>query len=129
MWTSLKICSHCVAVAHCLDCTKDIIAWFTSHSKKLNLTKLSTNNVTKSVGKKPSQNRYSQRKATKPPILSCTLHSSFTSPPATTIDAPFLIHRVLHYLVCHLVINNSLFIQVGGVILILLGALRCQLLC
>ena len=88
MWTSLKICSHCVAVAHCLDRAKDFIMWFTSHSKKLNLTKLSTSNVTQNVGKKPSQNRYSQRKA-KPPILSRTLHSSFTSPPATTVDAPF----------------------------------------
>ena len=35
-------CSHCVAVAHCLDRAKDFITWFTSHSKKLNFTKLST---------------------------------------------------------------------------------------
>lgn len=76
-----------VAVVHCLDHTKDFIEWFTSHSKKLNLTKLSTSNVTHNVGKKPSQNRYSQRKA-KPPILSRTLHSSFTSPQAT-ISPPF----------------------------------------
>ena len=69
MSTSLKIYSHCVVVAHCLDCTQDFIGWFTSHSKKLNLTKLCTSNVMQNVGKKPSQNRYSQRKA-KPPILS-----------------------------------------------------------
>lgn len=109
MWTSLKICSHCVAVLHCLDRTKDFIAWFTLHSTKVNLTKLSTSNVAQNVGKKPSQNRYSQRKV-KPPILSRTLHSAFTSPtinmpffdipcassssmsspPTTTINAPFL---------------------------------------
>ena len=89
MWTSLKICSHCVAVAHCLDCTQDFIGWFTSHSKKLNLTKLCTSNVTQNAGKKPLQNRYSQRKA-KPLILSWTLHSSFISPSTTTINAPLL---------------------------------------
>lgn len=86
MWTSLKICSHCVAVAHSLDRTNDFIAWFTSHSKKLNLTKISTRNVTQDVGKKP-QNCYSQRKP-KPPILSHTLYSSFSSPQANTINAP-----------------------------------------
>ena len=89
MWTSIKICSHCVAVVHCLDCIQDFIGWFTSHSKKLNLTKLCTSNVTQNADKKPSQNRYSQRKA-KPPILSWTLHSSFISPSTTTINAPLL---------------------------------------
>ena len=88
MWTSHKISSHCVAVAHCLDCTQDFIGWFTSHSKKLNLTKLCTSKVMQNIGKKPLQNCYSQRKA-KPPILSWTLHSSFTSPSTTTINAPF----------------------------------------
>ena len=88
MWTSHKICSHCVAVAHCLDCTQDFIGWFTSHSKKLNLTKLCTSKVMQNIGKKPSQNHYSQRKA-KPPILSWALHSSFPSPSTTTINALF----------------------------------------
>ena len=129
MWTSFKICSHCVAVAHCLDCTQDFIGWFTSHSKKLNLTKLCTSNITQNIGKKPSQSRYSQRKA-KPPILSWALHSSFTSPSTTTINAPFMMDHVLHHLVVLLVIYKSLLTQIGGVhILINLGVLKCQLLC
>ena len=93
MWTSLKICSHCVAVVHCLDCTNDFNAWFISYSKKLNRTKLSTSSVKPNVEKKTSQNRYSQRKA-KPQILLHTLHYSFSSlPPIYTTSNAFLVEE------------------------------------
>ena len=61
MWTTIKICSHCVAVAHCLDCTSEYISWFIANSN-INLTKITTSGVGRNVGKKSSQNRYSQRK-------------------------------------------------------------------
>lgn len=33
MWTSVGICSHCVAVAHCLDVSGDLVSWFAVNSK------------------------------------------------------------------------------------------------
>ena len=77
MWTSLKICSHCIAVVHCLDCASEYISWFIANSK-VNLTKITTSGIGPNVGKKPSQNRYSQRKS-KAPILKRVSHSSFAS--------------------------------------------------
>ena len=77
MWTSLKICSHCVAVAHSLDCASEYVSWVIANAKT-NLTKITTSGVGSNVGKKPSQNRYSQRK-NKLPISTRIPHSSFTS--------------------------------------------------
>ena len=73
MWTSLKICSHCVAIAHCLNVTGELVNWFTVNSKQPNLTKITTGHIGRNIGKKPSQNRYYQRK-TKPPILAHTMN-------------------------------------------------------
>lgn len=107
MWTSLKICSHCVAVVHSLDCVSKYVNWFTTNAKT-NLTKITTSCIGANVGKKPSQNRYSQRKS-KLPISTRIPHSSFTSseqvtasespsygytslfqsPRSSTFDAPF----------------------------------------
>ena len=75
MWTSLKICSHCIAVVHSLDCASEYISWFIANSN-VNLTKVITSGIRPNVVKKPSQNRYSQRKR-KAPILTHVLHSSF----------------------------------------------------
>ena len=87
MWTTIKICSHCVAVAHCLDCTSEYISWFIANSN-INLTKITTSGVGRNVGKKPSQNRYSQRK-NKVPVVSRIPHSSFTSSEqATALEPP-----------------------------------------
>ena len=52
MWTSLKMCLHCVAVAVKLNILDDIVEWFMGNVKELNLTKLITNNVPCNVGKK-----------------------------------------------------------------------------
>ena len=80
MWTSLKICSHCVAVVHCLNVTGELVNWFTINSKQPNLTKITTGHIGRNIGKKPSQNRYSQRK-TKPPVLARTMNPGFSSAP------------------------------------------------
>lgn len=80
MWTSLRICSHCVAVAQCLNVTDGYISWFTANWKQPNLTKLTTSHFGQNVGKKPTQSRYLQRKA-KPPILARTVHSGLSSKP------------------------------------------------
>ena len=77
MWTSLKICSHCIAQVS------------TSVGSKINLTKITTSDVGRNVGKKPSQNRYSQRKS-KVPILTRVPHASFaSSEQLCASEAPF----------------------------------------
>jgi len=91
MWTALKICSHCVAVAYSLNVSNNFIGWFIAYSKQPNLTKMTTSHIGPNVGKKPSQNRYSQRKA-KPPVLTCTVNPSLSSRPgidsANSIQSP-----------------------------------------
>jgi len=136
MWTSLKICSHCVAVVHCLDCTNDFNAWFISYSKKLNRTKLSTSSVKPNVGKKPSQNHYSQRKANHQFYhILYILHFHQCHPYIPLAMLLLLKNHVLHHLLCHLAINNSLLIRIGAIhifvhlgVFIHLGVLRCQIL-
>ena len=76
MWTSLKNCSHCVAVAQCLNITDGYISWFTTNWS--NLTKLTNSHFGQNIGKKPTQSHHSQRKA-KPPILGHTVHSGLPS--------------------------------------------------
>ena len=66
MWTSLKLCSHCVAVAHTVGCLNGFVEWYVANAKKLNITKLTTKCVPRSVGKKSSHSRYSQRKGKAP---------------------------------------------------------------
>lgn len=66
MWTSLKLCSHCVAVAHTVGCVSAFVEWYVANAKKVNITKLTTKNVPRSVGKKSSHSRYSQRKGKMP---------------------------------------------------------------
>ena len=83
MWTSLKICSHCVAVAHSMGCTSDYVKWFLSNAKMPNLTRLTTTQVPQGVGKKPSHRRYSQRKTTATTIPRAA-NTSTTVPPTTT---------------------------------------------
>ena len=60
MWASLNICSHCVAVAHSVGCAREYALWFSTNTQAINLTKLTTQQVSRDVGKKP-RNRYSQR--------------------------------------------------------------------
>ena len=74
MWTSLKICSHCIAVVHSLGCASEYISWFIANSN-VNLTKIATSGIGPNVGNKPSQNRYSKKR--KAPILTCVPHSLF----------------------------------------------------
>ena len=62
MWVSLNICSHCVAVAHSVGCAREYALWFSTNTQAINLTKLTTQQVSRDVGKKP-RNRYSQQKA------------------------------------------------------------------
>ena len=53
------------------------------------MTKITTSGVGPNVGKKPSQNRYSQRKS-KVPILTCVPHASFaSSEQLCASEAPF----------------------------------------
>lgn len=66
MWTSLKLCSHCVAVAHTVGCVSEFVEWYVANAMKVNITKLTTKNVPRSVGKKSSHSRYSQRKGKTP---------------------------------------------------------------
>ena len=80
MWTALRICSHCVVVAHDLS---NFVRWFIANSKQLNITKMATSCVGPTVGKKPSQTRYSQRK-NKPSVLARTTNPSFS----LTSDVP-----------------------------------------
>ena len=62
MWASLNICSHCVAVAHSVGCAREYALWFSTNTQAINLTKLTTQQASRDVGKKP-RNRYSQQKA------------------------------------------------------------------
>ena len=68
MWTSLKICSHCVAVAATVGTLRSFVKWYVaSANKPPNITKITAKNVPHNVGKKLSHSRYSSRKA-KPPV-------------------------------------------------------------
>jgi len=69
-----------VAVADWLDVSGDFFTWFTENSKQIKMT---TSHIGPSVGKKPTQTRYSQRK-TKPPVLTCTTNPSSSSRPNTS---------------------------------------------
>ena len=45
LWASMKICSHCVAVATSLGCISGFVKWFVANVKKPNITKLTMSNV------------------------------------------------------------------------------------
>ena len=78
MWSTLKICAHCVAVAHIFSVDGQFASWISTNAKSTNLTKVTTKQVSQSVGKKPS-NRHSTRK--KMPAIKNRV--SFASPTAT----------------------------------------------
>ena len=88
MWVSLKICSHCVAVAHSIGCASDFSSWFCKNIKRpINLTKLTTQQIAQGVGKKP-RNRYSHKKSTnsKLPITARVQPSTSAPIPQSTAD-------------------------------------------
>ena len=139
MWTSLKICSHCIAVVHCLDCASEYISWFIANSK-VNLTKITMSGIGPNVGKKPSQNCYSQRKS-KAPILKRVPHSSFASSEQPGFQK-CLSMRVHHLFKSHILqqlplmeylvtlTSSQAFILIGAVILTIHhSTLRCHTLC
>ena len=88
IWASIKICSYCVAIAHSIGCTSKYAMWFSENTHKpINLTKLTTQKVTRDVGKKPS-NRHSQLKGPKQAITARTqaISSSSTTSTASAVS-------------------------------------------
>ena len=47
MW----ICSHCVAVAHCIGCASNYALWLSASASYANITKLTTRQISKRIGK------------------------------------------------------------------------------
>ena len=84
MWKSLKLCSHCVAVAHSVGCVSGFIEWYAANAKKANITKLTTQSVPRSVGKKSSHARYSRSKG-KTPVTACVAPVFTDQPPSSSI--------------------------------------------
>ena len=84
MWKSLKLCSHCVAVAHSMGCVSGFIEWYAANAKKANITKLTTQNVPRSVGKKSSHARYSRSKG-KTPVTARVAPVFTDQPPSSSI--------------------------------------------
>lgn len=80
MWKSLKLCSHCVAVAHSVGCASGFIEWYAANAKKTNITKLTTQNVPRSVGKK-SSHAHSSRSKGKTPVTACVAPAFTDQPP------------------------------------------------
>ena len=88
MWTSLKICSHYVAVAHSMGCTGDYVTWFPGNAKLPNITRLSMQ-VPQGVVKKPSHRHYSQRKNTSNTIA--RVANTSATVPAFATGSPYLL--------------------------------------
>ena len=104
MWTLLKMCSHCVAVAVKLNCLDDFVEWFMCNVKELNLTKLTTNNVPRNVGKKLNR-RYSKQKVKLPvssrvPLTQSSPSSSGSQTTPLVTDKP-MSSSTLIMIVCH----------------------------
>jgi len=86
IWTSLKICSHCVAVASNLGCLESFVKWYTANTKKPpNITKMTTKHVPQNIGKNQSHSRYSKRKS-KLPVTS-RIPPAFTSSKQSSVPS------------------------------------------
>ena len=86
MWTSLKICSHCVAVASTIGCLESFVKWFIANTKKPpNITKMTTKHIPQSICKKKSHSRYSKRKG-KPPITARVPPAYLKPSPIAPVD-------------------------------------------